>query len=264
MPELKHIPLGLIDAPELAMRAEMSEEGLADLVESMRELGLQQPINVRVRSDRYQIISGHRRFLAAQQLAWDKIMSLVWDTDERTSYAQMLAENSVREDVNAAEEALWYAQLMDKFHLDEPGLLALVKRSPNYVAERWKLLRGDGNVFNALRGRHITLAVARELNKCKVPEQLNVFLNLATQGGHNSRTVAKWVSDANLSSGASAPAPPAVETQPSVGADEIPRVECWLCGGGKDPGNLKMIYVHTWCKAHTEKLMAQTPQQESA
>lgn len=264
MPELQHIPVHLIDPPELAMRGEMSDEGLADLCDSMRALGLQQPINVRVKDDRFQIISGHRRWLAAQSLGWRDIMALVWEAGDEAYYAQMLHENSVREDVNAAEEALWYAQLVEKFALDEQSLMLKVRKSADYIGSRWKLLNGDPEVFNALLHRQITFSVAKELNKAALDSDRRMFLDLAIRGGHGGATVGKWVSEAN---GRAVPLSlplPAANDPHTEDVPEPPRVECWMCGGDKAPGNLVMIYVHTWCKEHAEKLMRANAQEGSA
>ncbi len=264
MPDLKHIEVHLIDPPELAMRGEISDEGMADLVASMSAIGLQQPINVRVKDDRFQVISGHRRYLAAKQLGWRTIMALVWQSDDEAYFAQMLHENSVREDVNAAEEALWYAQLVEKFALDEASLVLKVRKSADYIGARWKLLNGDPEVFNALLHRQINFSVASALNRCKSDDSRRVFLDLAMRGGHGAATVLKWVVEDNSRVLPQSPAPPAappVELQQQVPA---PRVECWMCGGEKAPGNLVMIYVHTWCKEHAEKLMRQPAQEESA
>lgn len=264
MPELRHIAVHLIDPPELAMRAELSDEGMAELKASLEAIGLQQPINVRVKDDRYQIISGHRRWLAAQQLGWRDIMALVWQAGDDAYFAQMLHENSVREDVNAAEEALWYAQLVEKFALDEAGLMLRVRKSASYIGARWKLLAGDPEVFNALLHRKISLAVANALNGCRSDDDRAVYLDLAVRGEYGAGTVRKWVAEANSRAVPSAAPPPAAPGVATIQPAEAPRVECVLCGGDKSPGNLRMVYVHTWCEDQLKKLMEQPAGEGSA
>src|SRR5882672_2862677 len=134
MPELKHIPLHEIDEPPLPMRGKMNEEKLMQLMNSIVNIGQQLPAQVKLVDGRYQIASGHRRYIALQRLSRDTMMCLVYGHDEKLDLSAMVSENLDREDVNAAEEALFYAQVQEQHNFDEAGLCTFVKREPDYIA----------------------------------------------------------------------------------------------------------------------------------
>ncbi len=261
MPELKHIPLHEIDEPPLPMRARMNEAKLTELMNSIVNIGQRAPIEVKLVDGRYQINSGHRRFIAMQRLGRDRIMALVYGPEESCDVDAMVAENVDREDVNAAEEALFYAQVLEKYNLDEAGMCAKVKRSPDYIADRLRLLRQDELVFQAVLEEQINFAVARELNKCTDQSARRVHLDNAIRSGTSARVVAQWNSQwrASLSPVPANPEQPAAES-PAPAAQPY-RFACELCGGDKDPYNLVTIQVHKWELEECRKIMQEMAKQ---
>jgi ParB/RepB/Spo0J family partition protein len=277
VPELRELFLAEIDPPPLPARMAMDETKLAELSESMASTGLLQPISVVARisyldanqnsyatpqpaiiteeSIRYEIIAGHRRFMAANRLGWAKIRCVVFQPGEINTRAAMLAENIHREDLSAAEEAVWFAQLLETDAPGEQELCKLVHRSPDYVADRLRLLRGDPEVFQAVRERTIKFSVARELNKCKSDDFRRVYLDSAIRGGTNARMVAQWVANSNATP---APSPPngADASPPQTTAAPAPFLpSCIFCGATHDPSNLEVVYLHRWERRELEQVM---------
>jgi len=254
--ELRTLPLHLIDEPELPARELMDQEAMDELMGSMRELGLISPIVVVVRGERFRCVAGHRRLIAARQLKWQSIRALVHAEGWADELAAMVHENVVREDLNPAQEAVFYAQLMEKYALDEAGLCAAVKRSPDYVAARWGLLRGDEKVFEWLRAGKISFAVARVLNKFPDEVMRRYYLDQALRSGTAARVVEQWFEDwkaRQVPGGQSAP----VGGPPPAPSDIPPSsIECFLCGGAKDPYNLVTVYIHKWELAEMQRRMA--------
>lgn len=255
MPELKHIALGLIDEPALPMRATMNEENMLSLMNSIVQIGQQLPVQLREQNGRYQIITGHRRFIAMQKLGRETIMSLVLKPGEDMGLAAMIAENSEREEVNRAEEALWLAQICDEHNATEEQLCALVKRSPDYVADSFRLLRNDEQVFRAVLEGKINFSVARELNKCTDEPMRRNYLDQAIRSGTSARVVTDWVKNWKINTGGA----PTVIVQPQPSTDPAPApayvMACALCGGDKDPYNLITIQIHKWEWEHIQRLV---------
>jgi ParB family chromosome partitioning protein len=257
MPELRNLTLGEIDPPDLPIRIAMSDAKMKDLCDSMSKIGLLQPIVVKPVNGRYEIECGHRRFIAATQLGWPTIRALVFKPEELSEGAAMLAENICRESITAAEEALLFAQAQEKFSLDEDGLVAMFRRTPDYIGDRLRLLRDDAEVFKALHKRKINFSVARELNKIPDEAQRRYYLDCAIRGGVNARTVMGWrqqytASLSTPSPTASADPPAAEEEQPSP-----PDLGCFLCGGSRDPWNLESVYIHKYEKEQILKMVKQ-------
>jgi ParB/RepB/Spo0J family partition protein len=271
MPTLARVPLADIDEPAQPVRCSMDEVKMAELVASMRTLGLLQPIGLKrlplgahptandpidgfpleapASFQRYEIEFGHRRFIAATQLRWRDIPAMIFDASELQEGAAMIAENSHREDVNAAEEGLLFAQAQERYTLDEAGLMKRFNVSQDYLGDRMRLVREGGKVFDALLKREISFTVARELNKCADLAQREYFLDCAIRGGTGSRVVAQWIRDWRLQ--ASPPSSPAVALTPATDAavDASNPLACFICGGSKDPWALESVYIHKREKA---------------
>jgi len=194
--------------------------------------------------------------MAARRLHWTHIPALTHKPDEINIEAALLAENLCREDVNAAEEAVWYSQLLEKLKLDTDELAARLKRSRDYVEDRLRMMQQDMQVFNAVLERQINYSVARELNKCPDENMRRYFLAQAIAADCGARVVAGWVSQWKASQ-LPAPEPmPAPMPTADVPAVEPYKVCCALCGGDRDPFNLVTVMIHKWEWDRIQKIIA--------
>lgn len=246
MPELAEIALAAIDEPQLPSRETMDSDKMEELMESIKQLGLVQPISVQARGDRFEIMAGHRRFLAYKYLHKEFIPCFVYPEGYDGSDAVMLHENLVREELNPAQEAVFLAQLIERYKLSEDEICAKVKRSPGYVGDRVALLRGDALVFETLRAGRINFAVARMLNRFDNEEIRRYYLEHAARSGASARVVEDWLKQWRQQiAPALEAAKKATEATAALPPPENP-VKCYFCGGDKDAYNLRTIWVHYW------------------
>lgn len=250
MPELRYIPLAQIMEPPAPMRATMDEHALVELRDSIRALGLLQPIIVVTVDDHYEIVAGHRRYLAAKVVPLDAIPCMVYADGTLAKEAAMLAENVYREDVTAAEEGWFYCELVEKHQLTEAALCAMVKQAPEYIYARMDMVRADADVAQLVANRKLNFTVAKELLKCKDKEHRMYLANMAVDSGATGRVVKSWVQQWDAQQQPSiAPAPGAAA--PDAGSPPAENtLKCWCCGGSQDPQNLRLIYVH-WYELDT-------------
>jgi ParB family transcriptional regulator, chromosome partitioning protein len=122
------------------------EEALAELVHSIREFGLMQPIVVRAITDqpgapRYQLVMGERRWRAAQQAGLATIPAIVRETADDSMLRDALLENIHRAQLNPLEEAAAYQQLLDEFEVTHEELAARIGRSRPLISNMIRLLR---------------------------------------------------------------------------------------------------------------------------
>lgn len=250
MAELRNVDMQYIIEPALPVRAAMDEEKLAELKQSLAEIGLLQPIILMPSGERYEIEAGHRRFLAARELGWTEIRAVIYQPGEIQHEAAKLHENLFREDITAAEEALFFAELVEKHGYDEERLCKATSRSANYIADRMRLLRGDQNVFTAVMERKIPFAVGRLLNSIEAEPLRRMYLDQAIRSGAPARVVRDWVNHLKVE----AIGPVTVQPQDyGNGAGEdgpAHAMECFFCGGWKDTYNLQMVWIHSYC--HTQ------------
>lgn len=122
-------------------RKEFSPETLGELAASIKEQGIVQPLIVRERDGRLELIAGERRWRAAQLLGLAEVPVIVREADDRAVLELALIENLQRENLNAIEEAQGYAQLIEQFRLTQEEVATKVGKSRAVVANALRLLK---------------------------------------------------------------------------------------------------------------------------
>ena len=147
-------------------RAAFDETSLTELAESIRELGVLQPIIVRPSDDGYELIAGERRLRAARRAGLQLIPAIIRETDDATSLAHAIVENIQREDLNPLEEATAYQQLIEEFHLTHDDLATRVGKSRATVTNFVRLLQLPPSIQRMVRDRQLKMGHARAILGC--------------------------------------------------------------------------------------------------
>jgi ParB family chromosome partitioning protein len=167
MPEgvggLEEVPVTAIRPNPYQPREHFDEEELASLTESVREVGVLQPVLVRAAGDGYELVAGERRWRAARRVGLQHIPALVRDTDDASALEHALVENVHRADLNALEEAAAYQQLVEEFNLTHEEVAKRVGRSRSAVSNSLRLLQLPPTVQRLVRDRSISMGHARAL-----------------------------------------------------------------------------------------------------
>lgn len=158
------IPVSAISANEFQPRHRFDEEALVSLTESIRELGILQPLLVRrAGPDRYELIAGERRWRAARRAGLPAVPAVVREADDRTSLEHALVENLHREDLNALEEAAAYQQLIEDFSLTQEEVAKRVGKSRSAIANTLRLFQLPTSVQKLVATGELSAGHARSL-----------------------------------------------------------------------------------------------------
>jgi len=155
------VPLNQVRPSALQPRKEFSDEALKELADSIREQGIVQPLIVRERAGIFELIAGERRWRAAQLLNLPEVPVIVRVADDRAVLELALIENLQRENLNALEEALGYAQLAAQFQLTQEEIAVKVGKSRAAVANATRLLKLPAPVQSFLRTGRISVGHAK-------------------------------------------------------------------------------------------------------
>ncbi len=140
-PRLEDISISAIVPNPLQPRVHFDEEALAELSESVREIGVLQPVLVRPMPDgSYQLIAGERRWRAATRAGLAVIPAIIRDTDDLGSVERALIENLHRQDLTPLEEAAAYQQLIEDFSLTHEQVATRVGKSRSAVTNTLRLM----------------------------------------------------------------------------------------------------------------------------
>lgn len=178
------IELAQIEANPNQPRREFSEEALQELADSIKELGIIQPITLRkMGKDKYQIIAGERRFRASQLAGKTTIPAYILKADDEDTMEMALIENIQREDLNALEIALAYQQLIEQHNLSQEQLSKRVGKGRATIANFLRLLRLPAAIQVALKEKRIDMGHARTLLSLDNPaEQIKLFHEIEANG----------------------------------------------------------------------------------
>ena len=145
-------------------RREFDAGLLEELAQSIRELGIIQPITVhKVRADKYQIISGERRFRAAQLAGLEEGPAYIREVNDQTLLEMALVENIQREDLHAIEIAISFKRLIDECELTHENLGARVGKNRSTITNYVRLLQLPAEMQLAVRHKTISMGHARAL-----------------------------------------------------------------------------------------------------
>ena len=158
------IAISLIEANPFNPRTHFERSALEELKTSIQTHGIIQPLTVRkMGRDRYQLISGERRFRAAQLAGLTEVPAYVRIANDQTMLEMALVENIQREDLNAIEVALSYERLLEECKLTQEQLSDKVAKSRSHIANHLRLLKLPDAIQAAVRDKQVTMGHARAL-----------------------------------------------------------------------------------------------------
>lgn len=165
-------------------RRTFDEESLEELATSIRELGVVQPLTLRLSDDGdYQIIAGERRWRAAKKAGLSSVPAYVRTVSDSEMTEMALIENIQREDLNAIEVALGFKKLIDSYNLTQERLSERLGKKRATIANHLRLLRLPAEIQLGLRDRKLDMGHARAILSIEDPKmQLKVYQRILKEG----------------------------------------------------------------------------------
>jgi len=181
---IREIPIAQIRPNPYQPRQQFSEESLAELAASIRELGVIQPIIVRQEGDGdYVLVAGERRLRAASMAGLTTIPAIVRSPSEQQMLEMALVENVQREDINPIDAALAYKRLMEEFGMTQEQVAQRVGKSVPAVSNTLRLLQLPEYIINSLKEGIISEGHGRALLMVKDPTlQRQLWSDITTEG----------------------------------------------------------------------------------
>lgn len=179
-----NIPINQIEVNPFQPRNEFDTKALEELAESIRHQGIIQAITVRkIAPERYQIISGERRFRASKMAGLDTIPAYVRIANDQAMLEMALVENIQRENLNPIDVAISYKRLMDECKLSNDEISDKVGKDRTTVINYIRLLKLPPKIQDAIREGKISMGHARALiNIDDVGTQLLILSEILTKG----------------------------------------------------------------------------------
>lgn len=195
---LNEIDLSSISMNPLQPRKMFDENDMNELISSIREKGIIQPITVHRKNGGFELIAGERRVRAAKIAGLETIPAYIIEvaTDEEMMELALI-ENIQREDLNPVDEALGYSLLINKYGISQEAVATKVGKNRTTITNSIRLLKLPEEILNGLRDRKISTGHARAiLGLEKSSQQINLYHKIL-RDGLSVRSVEDWVRKIN-------------------------------------------------------------------
>jgi len=192
--DVLRIPLSMIEPNPFQPRTGFDNEALKELADSIRTLGLIQPVTVRKTGEnRYQIISGERRYRACILAGMDMIPAYVRDADDQGMLEMAIVENIQRENLDPIEVAMSFQRLIDECKLTQEQMAQRVGKNRVSVTNQLRLLKLPAKVQHDLKVGLITVGHAKVLLGVENEEDQEALCDLIIRGGLSVRQLEEKV-----------------------------------------------------------------------
>ncbi|MCL4397582.1 ParB/RepB/Spo0J family partition protein [Patescibacteria group bacterium] len=228
--QITHLDINVLQPNPLQPRGLITPESLVDLIDSIREHGILEPIVVAETPAGYQIIAGERRWRASKIIGLTQVPCIIKKTSHRGMLEMALVENVQRVDLNPLERAQGFKRMMDEFGLGTAEIAQRIGKSQAYVSNSLRLLTLPDALKDALLSGIVTEGHIRALAGIEDPNQMVEALRQILREGGSVRRAEELSRQYKAKAGVK----PASETE-RVHSDEITLIENRLSArlGGK-------------------------------
>ncbi|MBU2118767.1 MAG: ParB/RepB/Spo0J family partition protein [Alphaproteobacteria bacterium] len=192
---VKKVSVTLIDRPEIPDRLSIDSDEIKELADSIAEVGLKQPILLRPRAERYEVVAGDRRFLAIQSLGRSEINAFVEEMPDEQVSVLRATENLQRSNLTVIEEAKIYKRLHNDHKMSWDQIAKRTGKKPGIIKRRYDLLKMFECLIKAMHEKKIGYAVAEELDRLKDVGRVEYYLGWAVDHGATKEVVRGWVDE---------------------------------------------------------------------
>lgn len=190
------VPVDSISKNRMQPRKTFDEEELAEMVASIREHGVLQPLLVRPSGSGYELIAGERRLRAAGEAGLESVPVVVMDVDDGSAMELTLVENLQRSDLNIIEEAQGYEVLSERFHLTQEQIAARVGKSRPSVAHAMRVLALPDEIKGMIVSGDVSPGHAKVLTGVDIGQEQLLFARRIPKEGLSVRQLEKLVNKA--------------------------------------------------------------------
>jgi len=250
--KLQIIPLDRIKDPERPLRSNLTPESVDELVFSIKEVGLIQPLVVVKVGESYEVIAGHRRLMACELAKFTEVPCIVTVSSGLEKEVLKMHENIAREDINPIDWATQLDYLKTQYKVSNAKLGEMLGFSEAWVSQHLDILKYPPEVLEQIKEGKLAFSSARELAQISDPIKRKVYITAAVKSGVTPAQAANWRREANTP-----PYQPVENADSSVisesgGEVNIPLPVCPVCNTEIQYIDLITLQIHKDCAPKSE------------
>ena len=247
----QNVKMNLIERPQDVARLAIDQGEIKSLADSIQQRGLQQPIKVARRGERFKLVFGDRRYLACQTLGMTKIKAMVVDATDEEIAIDRAIENIQRIDLSPVEEALQYQAMIENLGMKPEDIERMIGKELRTVYRKLALLKYPEHVQDAVHTGKLSLTVAEVLMTCTDEAHRDHLIEAGAENGITVAVARLWVDDWRKSQRRR----PNGDTGPGIGEplplDRKHYIACDLC---QEPVEINDLQSMNICRACLNRL----------
>lgn len=193
--KIVYVALEEIDRPKIAARDRVDPEKIRELAESIREIGLREPVLLRPVDGRYEIVAGDRRYLAHRLIGADKIKAIVSEASEEETILIRASENIQREDLSPMEKARIYLYMRKNLGFNVEKIAKRMGVRHETVTRYLGLLELEEEFQDAVNLGKLGMEVAYILSRVEDSDFRRYYLKAAVENGVTIEVAKRWLVD---------------------------------------------------------------------
>lgn len=252
-PKYSIIPVDRIADPETPMRTDLTPESVADLVASIKQVGVIEPLVVVKKGDGFEVVAGHRRLFAAMIASVTQVPCIIHEVSGMELEMLKLHENMGRSEVSALDWSTHLSYIKSEYKISSIKIADMLGVSVGWVDQHLAILTYPESLRTALARGEMSFSSARELSAIADKRTQEVYIHHAIKGGVTPTLAAQWKRQANQR-------PPVPENQEVTGPeDEGPSPQynifpiCPVCGEEVPIEHNMTIQIHDYCKPQAKE-----------
>jgi ParB family chromosome partitioning protein len=195
MKQMQFVSIRNIIAPTESLRTTGDYKAMEELIQSIKQFGVLQPVILNMQGTNLFLVSGQRRLAAAKTAGLTEIPAYIIQASDEDTELIRLHENLFREELPPVSEAQALLYLEQHYHITREKIATLMGKSKGWVTQRIDILSWSPELQGALTLRLITFSVGRELAKITDPAEQKRLLDIAIESGATVRVISTWVGE---------------------------------------------------------------------
>lgn len=245
---VEKLDLREIDPPREADRASIDPDEVKELAENIKTVGLLNPLVVVKRGERYEVVAGHRRFLAVGLLGWHRVECNVMEGDGDAVLRARFSENVQRAELSPFEEGYALAKMRERFGMSVAQLGEAVGKSVGWVQLRLTCQAWPEDLARAVHERKLSLNAAMHLSYIEDDAERSRLVRYGVESGLTVDTAKAWVHQWRLTKCAVDTSLPVVAAPAGSSQPIIVRYPCAICNGETRPEEIRILRVCVGCE----------------
>lgn len=245
--DVQNVPLEKIEVGEYAQRVEVEDEGIIELAQSIRRVGMLVPVVVCRRGDSFVLVAGHRRIAAARSAGLHDVPAVVREAEDASAKEVSFAENLFRKDLSPIELAAAIKDCLAAGTVTIDELAAGLHRSVHWVQQQVSLLNWPDDVLEVIHNGKISVSAASNLAMVQDTAYREFLVRQAVENGATARATAAWLQAWR----SMAPAEEAITREPVAAGPgvtpAVPQAPCIVCANVFRTDELSHVPVCVHC-----------------